>query len=133
ANQPISEADEEWLVNAGNLMDEERVVGQLDKAADFKSGLERLDELNQSIVQKLMDLAANDGNHRFLIGSKMKQNVCQTQHPEVTEMLDLWILKAMADEILLTGKVLRQKWTEFANLAAISEDKRLCLSAGWLT
>lgn len=57
----------------------------------------------------------------------------QTQHPEVTEMLDLWVSKAMADKILLTGEVLRQKWKEFADLAAIPEDEQLCLSEGWLT
>ncbi|KAF9228943.1 hypothetical protein BS17DRAFT_805636 [Gyrodon lividus] len=43
--------------------------------------------------------------------------VCQTQHLEVTEMLELWVSKAMADNLLLTGDILRQKWKDFANLA----------------
>jgi hypothetical protein len=30
---------------------------------------------------------------------------CQTQHPEVTEMMELWVLKAMAESVLLTGEV----------------------------
>ena len=30
----------------------------------------------------------------------------QSEHPEVTEMMDLWVLKAMGDGILLTGEVL---------------------------
>jgi hypothetical protein len=58
--------------------------------------------------------------------------VCQTQHPDVTEMLDLWVSKAMADNLLITGEVLRQKWTTFANLAGVPEDERLTLSEGWL-
>jgi hypothetical protein len=48
-------------------------------------------------------------------------------------MLDLWITKAMADKILLTGEVLRQKWNKFADLAGVPEDERLNLSEGWLT
>jgi hypothetical protein len=48
-------------------------------------------------------------------------------------MLDLWITKAMADKILLTGEVLRQKWRKFADLAGVPDDERLSLSEGWLT
>jgi Tc5 transposase DNA-binding domain len=57
----------------------------------------------------------------------------QTQHPEVTEMLELWVQKAMAQNVLLTGEVLRQKWTKFADLAGVPKDERLNLSDGWLT
>ena len=35
---------------------------------------------------------------------------CQTHHPEVMEMMDLWVLKAIEDSLLLTGEVLCQKW-----------------------
>ncbi|KAG6874542.1 hypothetical protein C0993_000430, partial [Termitomyces sp. T159_Od127] len=56
----------------------------------------------------------------------------QTQHPEVTEMMDLWVSKAMAEGILLTGDVLRAKWKHFADLACIPIDERLDLSNGWL-
>lgn len=48
-------------------------------------------------------------------------------------MMDLWVSKAMNDNLLLTGEVLRQKWTTFANLVGIPEDERLNLSEGWLT
>ena len=48
-------------------------------------------------------------------------------------MIDLWVSKAMDDGILLTGDVLRQKWTKFANLVGIPEDERLNLSEGWVT
>ncbi|KAJ3735641.1 hypothetical protein DFJ43DRAFT_990794, partial [Lentinula guzmanii] len=52
--------------------------------------------------------------------------LCQTQHPEVSEMLELWVVKAMEDDIVLQGEVLQQKWTAFANPG----DKWLNLSDG---
>lgn len=60
------------------------------------------------------------------------KRVRQTQHPEVTEMMYLWVSKAMGDGIVLTGEVLRQKWNAFATLVGIPEDERLKLSNGWL-
>ena len=56
----------------------------------------------------------------------------QTEHPRISEMMDLWVSKAMADEILLTGEILRQKWNKFADLDGVPEDERLKLSNGWL-
>jgi hypothetical protein len=56
----------------------------------------------------------------------------QTQHPEVSEMLDLWVEQALAKDLLLSGEVLRQKWTAFADLVGVPEDERLNLSNGWL-
>jgi hypothetical protein len=64
---------------------------------------------------------------------RFAKRICQTQHSEVIEMLDLWISKAMADNILLTGEVLCQKWRRFADLARVPDDERLSLSEGWLT
>ena len=66
-------------------------------------------------------------------GGCTAKRACQTQHPEVTEMMELWVSKAMAEDILLTGEVLRQKWTKFADLAGVPQDERLNLSDGWLT
>ena len=57
---------------------------------------------------------------------------CQIQHPEITEMMDLWVSKAMRNQILLTSEVLRQKWKAFANLVGLPEDDHLKLSEGWL-
>ena len=54
----------------------------------------------------------------------------QTEHPEVSEMMYLWVSKAMGDRILLTGEVLRQKWNQFADLVGIPADDRLGLSNG---
>ena len=57
ANKHISEVDEEWLDNTGNLVDEEHVVDILDKASDYERGFGRLGQEEKSIVQKLMQLA----------------------------------------------------------------------------
>jgi hypothetical protein len=64
--------------------------------------------------------------------SKKVKRMRQTQHPEVTEMLELWVEQAMRDKIHVSGEVLRQKWTEFAVLCGIPEEDRLALSEGWL-
>ena len=47
-------------------------------------------------------------------------------------MMDLWVLKAMGEGLILTGEVLCQKWKCFADLAGIPEVERLNLSNGWL-
>jgi len=67
------------------------------------------------------------------ISSHSGKKTRQTQHPEVTEMLDLWVSQAMADDVLLTGEVLRQKWKKFADLVGVPDDERLKLSEGWLS
>jgi hypothetical protein len=46
-------------------------------------------------------------------------------------MMDLWVSKALADNILLTGEVLQQKWTTYANMKGVPMDDRLTLSEGW--
>lgn len=60
------------------------------------------------------------------------KRVRQTQHPQVTEMLDLWVSKAMRSGIVVTGEVLRQKWIAFANLVGVPKEDHLKLSEGWL-
>ena len=49
-------------------------------------------------------------NHQ---NDRITKRMRQTEHPEVSEMMYLWVLNAMGDGILLTGEVLRQKWTKF--------------------
>jgi Tc5 transposase DNA-binding domain len=56
----------------------------------------------------------------------------QTEHPEINEMLELWIAKAMSDNIQLSGEIIRQKWNRFADLMGVPSDSRLHLSDGWL-
>ena len=56
----------------------------------------------------------------------------QTELPDVTEMMDLWVTKACNEGVQLTGDVLRVKWRDFEKLAGIPEDEWLKLSNGWL-
>jgi hypothetical protein len=77
---------------------------------------------------KWRDQYMNSSEH-----SRHNKRIRQTQHPEVTEMMDLWVTKAMRDKLMLTGEVLRQKWAAFADLVGIPEDERLNLSEGRVT
>ncbi|KIK75360.1 hypothetical protein PAXRUDRAFT_173078 [Paxillus rubicundulus Ve08.2h10] len=54
AGQPLSDSDEEWLDNAGNLVDEERVVDPLDNASDYEQGLKRLNSHDKSVKPAFM-------------------------------------------------------------------------------
>ena len=65
-------------------------------------------------------------------GSHAAKRLRQTQHPDVTEMMDLWVVTALENKVLLTGDVLHEKWVSFANRVGIPEDERLHLSNGWL-
>ncbi|THU75231.1 hypothetical protein K435DRAFT_707514 [Dendrothele bispora CBS 962.96] len=231
--ETISAAEEQWLDNEANIIDEQLVLDKLGQASDYDHGLERLNSQEKGVVKKLMELGsgieiagnkrkcalvvhvslsfseissgpenakpatkkkdkqpvfthkevatlsqrievldwyyANDKNQRktarhfstiylnlkltqplvskwlkkemvwrtqyhqdSAIASKIKRTH-QTQHPEVTEMMDLWVAKAMNDKIQLTGEVLRQKWSHFADLVGIPSDERLTLSDGWLS
>jgi hypothetical protein len=47
-------------------------------------------------------------------------------------MMALWITKALADKILLTGEVLRHKWETFTKMAGVAEEDKLKLSNGLL-
>jgi len=47
-------------------------------------------------------------------------------------MMDIWVSEAMSHNILLTGEVLHQKWTKFADMVGVPNDDRLNLSDGWL-
>ena len=59
--------------------------------------------------------------------------VKQPEHPEVNEMLELWVAKAITDGVYVNGAILHQKWTQFANLVGVPKDEWLNLSEGWLT
>lgn len=60
------------------------------------------------------------------------KRVKQTEHPEVNEMLELWVTKAMSDNVHVSGEILRRKWNRFADLVGVPDDERLSLSEGWL-
>ena len=70
ANEPISMADEEWLDNSANLADEERLVNELDSAANYESTLERLNLQYRLTVEKLMRIAISDGNEKSVFSAK---------------------------------------------------------------
>jgi hypothetical protein len=53
----LSEEDEQWLDNEGNLVDEEHVVDLLERASDYERGLACLDSNDKIVIQKLQDLA----------------------------------------------------------------------------
>jgi hypothetical protein len=55
----------------------------------------------------------------------MAKQVCQTEHPEISEMMYLWVSKAMDDGIFITGEVIYQKWNQFADLAGVPEEQWL--------
>ncbi|KAF7347008.1 DDE-domain-containing protein [Mycena venus] len=84
---------------------------------------------------KISDWVRNEAKIRLEFSqsvSKAVKRMRQTQHPQVTEMLELWVEQAMRDKIQLNGEVLRQKWKQFADLCGVPEDERLALSTGWL-
>ena len=70
-----------------------------------------------------------EGRGQWSKAKRMKQ----TEHPAVNEMLELWVAKAMADNVHVNGEILCQKWTKFADLVGVPNDERLNLSEGWLT
>jgi hypothetical protein len=61
------------------------------------------------------------------------KSIRQTEHPQVTEMLEVWVSKAMAEGLILTGEVIRRKWKQFADIVGVPDDERLKLREGWLT
>ena len=71
SKERISEADEEWLDNEGNVVDEQRVLDALEAASDYERGLGRLSEVDKGIVQKLRELA---GDVSKVIGRKRKHS-----------------------------------------------------------
>jgi hypothetical protein len=56
----------------------------------------------------------------------------QVEQPEVDDMLELWIAKAMHDRVHLTSEVICEKWRRFADLVGVPVEDRLTLSDGWL-
>ena len=61
--EKISDEDEEWLDNAGNVVDEEAVVNLLENTSDYEHGLTQLQVMSQqkTLVEKLKVLGG-EGN-----------------------------------------------------------------------
>ena len=71
-------------------------------------------------------------NSQRVPGAMDAKRAHQTEHPEISDMMDFWVLQAREAGIVLTGAVLRSKWTRFADLAGVPAEDRLTLSDGWL-
>lgn len=70
----ISDADEHWLDNAANLIDEERLVDRLDQASDYERGLLRLDTKERETVENLHMLGDDAGKKNVKVaGLKRKR------------------------------------------------------------
>ena len=57
--ETLSPADEEWLDNVGNTVDEQCILDILNDALDYKRGIEWLDENGKAIVEKLRECAGH--------------------------------------------------------------------------
>lgn len=79
--EKISDEDEEWLDNAGNLVDEECVVDLLERASNYEHGLTRLTSQQKFLVEKLKELGG-EVNKVVLPGNKRKSTCCQFVYNE---------------------------------------------------
>ncbi len=60
------------------------------------------------------------------------KSIYNTQNPLVTGSLELWVHKAMSQNIDMTGEVLFQKYSTFKELAGTKPEDQLTLSQDWL-
>ncbi|KAJ6605485.1 hypothetical protein DFH09DRAFT_1067756 [Mycena vulgaris] len=54
--EKISPADEAWLDNEANHVDEDALIDTLENASDYERGLSRLDSKQKGLIRKLKDL-----------------------------------------------------------------------------
>ncbi|KAF8905996.1 hypothetical protein CPB84DRAFT_1770763 [Gymnopilus junonius] len=50
--ETISSADEHWLDQEANTIDEQCIIDKLDEASDYERGLAKLDDAGKAIVKK---------------------------------------------------------------------------------
>ena len=67
--EKLTEVDEEWLDNDGNVIDEQRVLETLEAASDYERGFEGLDKADKGVVRRLHELAGDLGK---VVGNKRK-------------------------------------------------------------
>ena len=65
----ISSQDECWLDNEANLVVEQQVVEALESTLDYEESLQRLDDMQNSVVQKLHEIV---GDITKVVGKKRK-------------------------------------------------------------
>lgn len=71
AKRAISEADQNWLDGAANLVDEVRVLEVLENAPDYETGLSKLIPRDRMVVDELKKLG--DGGSSVQVGRKRKR------------------------------------------------------------
>ena len=78
--EKISDEDEEWLDNAGNMIDEEavQVVDLLKNASDYEHGLTELTSQQTFLVEKLKELSGEV--KKALPGHKRKSMCSMLTH-----------------------------------------------------
>ena len=71
----ISSADEQWLDNEGNIIDEQCVLDDLEAASDYERGVAQLDKKKKgkAIVRKLKELT---GDLVKAVGKKQNHKKC---------------------------------------------------------
>ena len=57
--EDISSADEHWLDNEGNTIDEQRILEKLESASDYETEVAQLDDNGKAIMKKLRELAGD--------------------------------------------------------------------------
>ena len=72
--EDISSADEHWLDNEGNTIDEQRILEKLESASDYKTGVAQLDDNGKAIVKKLQELADDLDLLAKVAGEKWKHH-----------------------------------------------------------
>ena len=65
----LSDADEKWLDHEGNIVDEQLLLNKLEATSDYNRAMERLDNTEKILVQKLQEFA---GDVSRVIGTKRK-------------------------------------------------------------
>ena len=62
--EKLSDDDENWLDNNGNLINEEHVIDTLDAASNFERGLGRLSDEEKIALRQLRQAAGLDGSKK---------------------------------------------------------------------
>ena len=55
--ETISADDEHWLDHEANIVDEQRVIDNLEAASDYERGFAKLDDAGKAVVKKLREWA----------------------------------------------------------------------------
>ncbi|KAJ7315770.1 hypothetical protein DFH08DRAFT_820348 [Mycena albidolilacea] len=121
-NESITSDDKRWLDNEGNIADEEWVPSEtlkLHPTTRRPSESIHGNGKNQTKTAKHFD--------PIYPNLHLKQTLVSSWHPEAEQMMELWVAQAMSHGIQLSGEVLHQNWTAFADLVGVDADEWLAL------